>query len=79
MSRKRPNHRIETWNKLCENGLSDKKKISKLELEDLKDIIPDPIFQDILLLRKYIKEGNETKYFNIYSEDNERKEETYGE
>lgn len=79
MSRKRPNNRIETWDKLCKNGLSDKKRISKLELEDLKDIILDPTFQNILLLRKYIKEGNETKYFNIYSEDNERKEETYGE
>ena len=54
----------------------DKKEIAKLQLEQLKDIIHDPAFQNILLLRKYIKEENETKYFNIYSEENERKEET---
>lgn len=76
MSKRKPNTRIETWDLLCKNGLSDKKEISKLQLEQLKDIIHDPIFQNILLLRKYIKEGNETKYFNVYSEENERKEES---
>lgn len=75
MSKRKPNTRIETWNLLCEHGLSDKKEIAKLQLEQLKDIVHDPTFQNILLLRKYIKEGNETKYFNIYSENTERKEE----
>ncbi len=76
MAKKRTNSRIETWNLLCENGLFDKKDISKLQLENLKDIIHDPTYQNILLLRKYIKEGNETKYFNIYSDENEGKGES---
>ncbi len=76
MSKRKPNTRIETWDKLCRHGLSDKKEIAKALPEDFKEIVKDPTFQNILLLRKYIKEGNETKYFDIYSEENERKEET---
>ena len=76
MSKRKLNTRIETWNWLCEHGLFDKKEIAKAQPEDFKDIVKDPTFQNILLLRKYIKEGNETKYFNIYSEENERKEES---
>lgn len=76
MAKRKSNKRAETWELLCEHKLDDKKTISKLQPEDLKDIVKDPIFQNILLLRKYIKEGNETKYFNPYSEEDERKEET---
>ena len=74
MSSRKTNWRLKTWEKLCKFKMTDKKQIVKLQLEDLKDIITDPIFQNILLLRKYIKEGNETKFFDESSEENEREE-----
>lgn len=76
MSSRKTNWRLKTWEKLCKSKLTDKKQIVKLQLEDLKDVISDPTFQNILLLRKYIREGNETKFFDESSEENEREEET---
>lgn len=75
MSKKKPNLRLQTWEKLCKFKLTDKKQISRLQLEDLKDVILDPTFQNILLLRKYIKDGNEFKFFDESSEDNKGEEE----
>ena len=76
MSSRKTNWRLKTWEKLCKFKLTDKKQIVKLQLEDLKDVISDPTFQNILLLREQIREGNETKFFDESSEENERKEET---
>ena len=76
MSSRKTNWRLKKWEKLCKFKLTDKKQIVKLQLEDLKDVISDPTFQNILLLRKYIREGNETKFFDESSEENEREEET---
>ncbi len=76
MSSRKTNWRLKTWEKLCKFKLTDKKQIVKLQLEDLKDVISDPTFQNILLLRKYIREGNETKFFDESSEEKEREEET---
>ena len=48
MSSRKTNWRLKTWEKLCKFKLTDKKQIVKLQLEDLKDVISDPTFQNIL-------------------------------
>ena len=64
MSRRKENSRIITFRKLSRIKKIDKKEILNLKLEDLKDIIDNRDFQNILLLRKYLKEDNVTKYFD---------------
>lgn len=64
MSRRKENSRIITFRKLSRIKKTDKKEILNLKLEDLKDIIENRDFQNILLLRKCLKEDNVTKYFD---------------
>lgn len=70
MSRRKENSRIITFRKLSRIKKTDKKEILNLKLEDLKDIIDNRDFQNILLLRKYLKEDNVTKYFDDSNDDN---------
>lgn len=69
MSRRKENSRIITFRKLSRIKKTDKKEILNLKLEDLKDIIDNRDFQNILLLRKYLKEDNVTKYFDDSNDD----------
>ena len=69
MSRRKENSRIITFRKLSRIKKADKKEILNLKLEDLKDIIDNRDFQNILLLRKYLKEDNVTKYFDDSDDD----------
>ena len=69
MSRRKENSRIITFRKLSGIKKADKKEILNLKLEDLKDIIENRDFQNILLLRKYLKEDNVTKYFDDSDDD----------
>ena len=69
MSRRKENSRIITFRKLSRIKKTDKKEILNLKLEDLKDIIENRDFQNILLLRKYLKEDNVTKYFDDSNDD----------
>lgn len=69
MSRRKENSRIITFRKLSRIKKIDKKEILNLKLEDLKDIIDNRDFQNILLLRKYLKEDNVTKYFDDSDDD----------
>ena len=69
MSRRKENSRIITFRKLSRIKKADKKEILNLKLEDLKDIIENRDFQNILLLRKYLKEDNVTKYFDDSNDD----------
>lgn len=69
MSRRKENSRIITFRKLSRIKKTDKKEILNLKLEDLKDIIENRDFQNILLLRKYLKEDNVTKYFDDSDDD----------
>ena len=63
MPRKR-NSRLETYNKLRKMNKSNTKDVVKLQLEDLEGIIKDENFSNILLLRKFIRDGNPLDYFN---------------
>ena len=69
MSRRKENSRIITFRKLSRIKKTDKKEILNLKLEDLKDIIENRDFQNILLFRKYLKEDNVTKYFDDSDDD----------
>ena len=57
MSSRKTNWRLKTWEKLCKFKLTDKKQIVKLQLEDLKDVISDPTFQNILLFNHLMKQN----------------------
>ena len=64
MPKRKKNSRLDTYNKLREIKKSNTKDVAKLQLEDLEEIIIDEDFQNILLLRKFIKTGNPLDYFN---------------
>ena len=64
MPQRKKNSRLDTYNKLREIKKSNTKDVAKLQLEDLEEIIIDEDFQNILLLRKFIKTGNPLDYFN---------------
>lgn len=64
MPKRKKNSRLDTYNKLREIKKSNTKDVAKLQLEDLEEIIIDENFQNILLLRKFIKTGNPLDYFN---------------
>mgnify|MGYP001087262062 CR=1 FL=1 len=64
MHKRKKNTRLDTYNKLREIKKSNTKDVAKLQLEDLEEIIIDEDFQNILLLRKFIKTGNPLDYFN---------------
>lgn len=64
MPKRKKNSRLDTYNKLREIKESNTKDVAKLQLEDLEEIIVNEDFQNILLLRKFIKTGNPLDYFN---------------
>ena len=64
MPKRKKNSRLDTYNKLREMKKSNTKDVAKLQLEDLEEIIVNEDFQNILLLRKFIKTGNPLDYFN---------------
>ena len=75
MQRKKENPRIETFNKLIKAGKSSEKDILNLKIEDLKTITEDKDIQNIIILRKYIKNHNTIEYFN-YIQTKQGEEET---
>ena len=75
MTRKKENPRIETFNKLIKSGKSSEKDILNLKIEDLKTITEDKDIQNIIILRKYIKNHNTIEYFN-YIQTKQGEEET---
>ena len=72
---KKENPRIETFNKLIKAGKSSEKDILNLKIEDLKTITEDKDIQNIIILRKYIKNHNTIEYFN-YIQTKQGEEET---
>lgn len=63
--------------KLFEIGKGDETSISKLQIEDLETITKDKDVQNIILLRKYVKERNTLEYLkddNEQAKKDERKE-----
>lgn len=64
MPKRKENTRITTYNKLINAGKSSEKDILNLKIEDLENITKDRDVQNIILLRRYIKEHNTIGYFN---------------
>ena len=63
MPAKKQNSRFITYNKLKEAKLTNTNDILKMSLEDAGKIIQDPILQNIILLREFIKEKKALHYF----------------
>ena len=59
---RKDNSRYRTLMKLFEIGKGDETSISKLQIEDLETITEDKDVQNIILLRKYVKERNTLEY-----------------
>lgn len=78
MPKKKENPRLVTFNKLMEVGKSDEKDILNLKIEDLEYITKDPDVQNIIILRKCIKNHNSIKYFN-YIQTNKGEEENHAQ
>ena len=66
--------KIETFNKLIQNGKASEKDILNLKIEDLKNITEDKDIQNIILLRECIRNRKTMGYFN-YSQTNKGEEE----
>lgn len=76
---RKDNSRYKTLMKLFEIGKGDETSISKLQIEDLETITEDKDVQNIILLRKYVKERNTLEYLkddNEPAKKEERKEES---
>ena len=63
MPAKKLGSRFITYNKLKEAKLTNTNDILKMNLEDAGKIIQDPILQNIILLREFIKEKKALHYF----------------
>ena len=63
MPAKKLNSRFITYNKLKEAKLTNTNDILKMSLEDAGKIVQDPILQNIILLREFIKEKKALHYF----------------
>ena len=63
MKTKKLGSRFITYNKLKEAKLTNTNDILKMNLEDAGKIIQDPILQNIILLREFIKEKKTLHYF----------------
>ena len=63
MPAKKQNSRFITYNKLKEAKLTNTNDILKMSLEDAGKIVQDPILQNIILLREFIKEKKALHYF----------------
>lgn len=76
---RKDNSRYRTLMKLFEIGKGDETSISKLQIEDLETITEDKDVQNIILLRKYVKERNTLEYLkddNEQTKKEERKEDS---
>ena len=74
---RKDNSRYRTLMKLFGIGKGDETSISKLQIEDLETITEDKDVQNIILLRKYVKERNTLEYLkddNEQAKKDERKE-----
>lgn len=63
MPAKKLNSRFITYNKLKEAKLTNTNDILKMSLEEAETIIKDPILQNIIQLREFIKEKKALHYF----------------
>ena len=59
---RKENSRYKTLMKLFGIGKGDETSISKLQIEDLETITEDKDVQNIILLRKYVKERKTLEY-----------------
>lgn len=73
MPRKK-NSRYKTLMKLFGIGKGDETSISKLQIEDLETITEDKDVQNIILLRKYVKERKTLEYLKDDSEKIKKEE-----
>ena len=64
MPTKKLNSRFITYNKLKDSKLTNTNDILKMSIEEAGIIVSDPILQNIILLRKLIKEKKTLQYFN---------------
>jgi len=64
MPTKKLNSRFITYNKLKDAKLTNTNDILKMSIEEAGTIVSDPILQNIILLRKLIKEKKTLQYFN---------------
>ena len=64
MPTKKLNSRFITYNKLKDAKLTNTNDIVKMSIEEAGIIVSDPILQNIILLRKLIKEKKTLQYFN---------------
>lgn len=71
---RKENSRYKTLMKLFEIGKGDETSISKLQIEDLEKITEDRDVQNIILLRKYVKERNTLEYLKDDREQHKKEE-----
>lgn len=71
---RKDNSRYRTLMKLFGIGKGDETSISKLQIEDLETITEDKDVQNIILLRKYVKERNTLEYLKEDEEQTKREE-----
>ncbi len=71
---RKENSRYKTLMKLFEIGKGDETSISKLQIEDLETITEDRDVQNIILLRKYVKERNTLEYLKDDREQHKKEE-----
>ena len=71
---RRENSRYKTLMKLFGIGKGDETSISKLQIEDLETITEDKDVQNIILLRKYVKERKTLEYLKDDSEKIKKEE-----
>ena len=64
MPTKKLNSRFITYNKLKDAKLTNTNDILKMSIEEAGIIVSDPILQNIILLRKLIKEKKTLQFFN---------------
>ena len=64
MPTKKLNSRFITYNKLKDAKWTNTNDILKMSIEEAGIIVSDPILQNIILLRKLIKEKKTLQYFN---------------
>ena len=71
---RKENYRYKTLMKLFGIGKGDETSISKLQIEDLETITEDKDVQNIILLRKYVKERKTLEYLKDDSEKIKKEE-----
>lgn len=71
---RKENSRYKTLMKLFGIGKGDETSISKLQIEDLETITEDKDVQNIILLRKYVKERKILEYLKDDSEKIKKEE-----